>query len=182
MTQPQHQQNKGVDCGLQEMTRCRTHPPSPWMELRWRANSFGFIWVQTSLDLTWTHHTDAITKRARQRLFFLHRLRRPNIDSMTLCNFHRRVNESILMRPRMLWELWKLLSTFITSPGLNCHSWRTSSPGMQDVDQHDACCITRLGDRFIRSADCWTLGTKLLYSHCGSTTLYYCHTYTVPYI
>ncbi|KAI3376583.1 hypothetical protein L3Q82_016463, partial [Scortum barcoo] len=37
-----------------------------------RVNSFRFLGVHISEDLTWTHHTDFITKSARQRLFFLH--------------------------------------------------------------------------------------------------------------
>ncbi|KAI3365877.1 hypothetical protein L3Q82_000862 [Scortum barcoo] len=36
-----------------------------------RVNSFRFLGVHISEDLTWTHHTDFITKSARQRLFFL---------------------------------------------------------------------------------------------------------------
>ncbi|KAI3364660.1 hypothetical protein L3Q82_011442 [Scortum barcoo] len=39
-----------------------------------RVNSFRFLGVHISEDLTWTHHTDFITKSARQRLFFLRRL------------------------------------------------------------------------------------------------------------
>ena len=54
-----------------------------------RVSSFMFLGVHISEDLTWTHHTDAITKTARQRLFFLRRLRRFNMDSRILCNFHR---------------------------------------------------------------------------------------------
>ncbi|KAI3374814.1 hypothetical protein L3Q82_021038 [Scortum barcoo] len=41
-----------------------------------RVNSFRFLGVHISEDLTWTHHTDFITKSARQRLFFLCRLRK----------------------------------------------------------------------------------------------------------
>ncbi|KAI3369716.1 hypothetical protein L3Q82_024557, partial [Scortum barcoo] len=41
-----------------------------------RVSSFRFLGVHISEDLTWTHHTDFITKSARQRLFFLSRLRR----------------------------------------------------------------------------------------------------------
>ncbi|KAI3366996.1 hypothetical protein L3Q82_009628, partial [Scortum barcoo] len=37
--------------------------------LRWReSTSFRFLGVHISEDLTWTHHTDFITKSARQRL------------------------------------------------------------------------------------------------------------------
>ncbi|KAI3369507.1 hypothetical protein L3Q82_007491 [Scortum barcoo] len=48
------------------------HAPSPSTGLRWReSSSFRFLGVHISEDLTWTHHTDFITKSARQRLFFL---------------------------------------------------------------------------------------------------------------
>ena len=61
-----------------------------------RVSSLKFLWVHISEDLTWTHHTDAITKTARQRLFFLRRLQRFNMDSRILCNFYRGTIESIL--------------------------------------------------------------------------------------
>jgi len=53
-----------------------------------RVSSFRFLRVHITEDLTWTHHTNTITKTARQRLFFLHRLRRFNMDSRILCNFY----------------------------------------------------------------------------------------------
>ncbi|KAI3357772.1 hypothetical protein L3Q82_015531 [Scortum barcoo] len=52
--------------------------------------------VHISEDLTWTHHTDFITKSARQWLFFLRRLRRLNMDSWLLCSFYRCTIERIL--------------------------------------------------------------------------------------
>ncbi|KAI3353619.1 hypothetical protein L3Q82_004816 [Scortum barcoo] len=61
-----------------------------------RVNSFRFLGVHIREDLTWTHHTDFITKSARQRLFFLSRLRRLNMDSRILCSFYRCTIESIL--------------------------------------------------------------------------------------
>ena len=60
-----------------------------------RVSSLKFLGVHISEDLTWTHHTDAITKTARQRLFFLHRLRRFNKDTRIL-NYYRCTTESIL--------------------------------------------------------------------------------------
>ncbi|KAI3368085.1 hypothetical protein L3Q82_026903 [Scortum barcoo] len=53
--------------------RKRNTPPSPSTGLWWResaaSGSSGFTSVK---DLTWTHHTDFITKSARQQLIFLH--------------------------------------------------------------------------------------------------------------
>ncbi|KAI3368466.1 hypothetical protein L3Q82_025484, partial [Scortum barcoo] len=77
--------------------RERNTPPFPSTGLRWRestaSGSSGFTSVRTSPG---THHTDFITKSARQRLFFLRRLRRLNMDSRILCNFYRCTIESIL--------------------------------------------------------------------------------------
>lgn len=63
----QYQQNKVVDCGLQEETGRRT--PLWWRESA-ASGSSGF-----SEDLTWTYQTDTITKTARKWLFFLCRMR-----------------------------------------------------------------------------------------------------------
>ena len=58
-------------------------------------SSFTFLGVHISEDLTWTHHTDAITKMTRQQLFILRRLRRFNKDTRIL-NYYRCTTESIL--------------------------------------------------------------------------------------
>ncbi|KAI3372706.1 hypothetical protein L3Q82_023169 [Scortum barcoo] len=78
--------------------RERNTPPSPSTGLRWRestaSGSSGFHISRE--DLTWTHHTDFITKSAQQRLFFLCRLQRLNMDSRILCSFYRCTIERIL--------------------------------------------------------------------------------------
>ena len=61
-----------------------------------RVSSLKFLWVHICEDLTWTYHTNAITKMARQRLFFLRRLRRFNMESRIFCNFYTCTIESIL--------------------------------------------------------------------------------------
>ena len=61
-----------------------------------RVSSFRFLGVHITEDLTWTLHTTTITKKARQRLFSLRRLRRFKMDSRILCNFYRCTIESIL--------------------------------------------------------------------------------------
>ncbi|KAI3359037.1 hypothetical protein L3Q82_015413 [Scortum barcoo] len=73
-----------------------------------RVNSFRFLGVHISEDLTWTHHTDFITKSARQRLFFLRRLRRLNMDSRILCSFYRCTIERILTGCITAWYSWQL--------------------------------------------------------------------------
>ena len=65
-----------------------------------RVSSFRFLRVHSTEDLTWTlHTTTTITKKARQRLFFLRRLRRFNMDS----NFYRCTIESILIGCITAW-------------------------------------------------------------------------------
>ncbi len=41
-----------------------------------RVSSFKFLGVHITEDLTWSAHTDAVLKKAHQRLFFLRRLRK----------------------------------------------------------------------------------------------------------
>ncbi len=41
-----------------------------------RVTSFNFLGVHITEDLTWSAHTDAVLKKAHQRLFFLRRLRK----------------------------------------------------------------------------------------------------------
>ncbi len=41
-----------------------------------RVNSFKFLGVHITEDLTWSAHTDAVLKKAHQRLFFMRRLRK----------------------------------------------------------------------------------------------------------
>ncbi len=41
-----------------------------------RVNSFKFLGVHITEDLTWSAHTDAVLKKSHQRLFFLRRLRK----------------------------------------------------------------------------------------------------------
>ncbi|KAI3362915.1 hypothetical protein L3Q82_011512, partial [Scortum barcoo] len=59
-------------------------------------SSFRFLRVHISEDLTWTHHTDFITKTSRQWLFFLCRLWRFNMNLRILCSFYRCTIERIL--------------------------------------------------------------------------------------
>ncbi|KAI3361599.1 hypothetical protein L3Q82_013739, partial [Scortum barcoo] len=79
-----------------------------------RVNSFRFLGVHISEDLTWTHHTDFITKSARQRLFFLRRLRRLNMDSRQLLQVHHREYPDWLHHHLVNYSLL----------GDICHLWR----------------------------------------------------------
>ncbi|XP_071058133.1 uncharacterized protein [Pseudochaenichthys georgianus] len=78
-----------------------------------RISSFRFLCVHITEDLTWTHHTNTITKKAEQRLFFLRRLRRFNMDSRMLSNLFRCTIESILTFYRFTIE--RILTGYITA-------------------------------------------------------------------
>ncbi len=91
----QHQQDKGVDY---RKWQGEEHVPlsinGTTVE---RVSSFRFLGVDSiSRGLTWTHHTETLTKTAIQRLLFLCRLRSFNMDSRILCHFYRCTIKRIL--------------------------------------------------------------------------------------
>ncbi len=59
-----------------------------------QVNSFKFLGVHITEDLTWSAHTDAVLKKAHQRLFFLRRLR--TFGTSSLRSFYTCTVESIL--------------------------------------------------------------------------------------
>ncbi len=61
-----------------------------------RVNSFKFLCVHITEDLTWSTHTDAVLKKAHQRLFFLRRLRKFGTSPRILRSFYSCTVESIL--------------------------------------------------------------------------------------
>ncbi len=61
-----------------------------------RVNSFKFLGVHITEDLTWSAHTDAVLKKAHQRLFFLRRLRKFGMSPSILRSFYTCTVESIL--------------------------------------------------------------------------------------
>ncbi len=61
-----------------------------------RVNSFKFLGVHITEDLTWSAHTDAVLKKAHQRLFFLRRLRKFGTSPSILRSFYSCTVESIL--------------------------------------------------------------------------------------
>ncbi len=61
-----------------------------------RVNSFKFLGVHITEDLTWSAHTDAVLKKAHQRLFFLRRLRKFGTSPSILRSFYTCTVESIL--------------------------------------------------------------------------------------
>ncbi len=61
-----------------------------------RVNSFKFLCVHITEDLTWSAHTDAVLKKSHQRLFFLRRLRKFGMNPSILRSFYTCTVESIL--------------------------------------------------------------------------------------
>ncbi len=59
-------------------------------------NSFKFLGVHITEDLTWSAHTDAVLKKSHQRLFFLRRLRKFGMSPSILRSFYTCTVESIL--------------------------------------------------------------------------------------
>ncbi len=61
-----------------------------------RVNSFEFLCVHITEDLTWSAHTDAVLKKAHQCLFFLRWLRKFGMSPSILRPFYTCTMESIL--------------------------------------------------------------------------------------
>ncbi len=59
-----------------------------------RVNSFKFLGVHITEDLTWSAHTDAVLKKSHQRLFFLRQLRKFGMSPSILRSFHTCTVES----------------------------------------------------------------------------------------
>ncbi|KAK1803911.1 hypothetical protein P4O66_003852 [Electrophorus voltai] len=61
-----------------------------------RVDSFRYLGVHISQDLSWSCHTNSLAKKARQRLYHLRRLRDFRLPSKVLRNFYTCTIESIL--------------------------------------------------------------------------------------
>ncbi len=61
-----------------------------------QVNSFKFLCVHITDDLTWSAHTDAVLKKAHQCLFFLRRARKFGTSPSILRSFYTCIVESIL--------------------------------------------------------------------------------------
>lgn len=68
-----------------------------------RVKTFKLLSTHISKDLTWTHNTQQIIKKAQQRLFFPGKLRKFGLSSKLLSNFYRRTVESILKNSITVW-------------------------------------------------------------------------------
>ncbi len=68
-----------------------------------RVTSFKFLSVHITEDLTWSAHTDAVLKKAYQRLFFLRWLRKFGMSPSILRSFYSCTVESILTSCITAW-------------------------------------------------------------------------------
>ncbi|KAK1802877.1 hypothetical protein P4O66_021404 [Electrophorus voltai] len=68
-----------------------------------RVDSFRYLGVHISQDLSWSHHTNSLAKKARQRLYHLRRLRDFRLPSKVLRNFYTCTIESILTGNITVW-------------------------------------------------------------------------------
>ncbi|XP_013868639.1 RNA-directed DNA polymerase from mobile element jockey [Austrofundulus limnaeus] len=68
-----------------------------------RVDSFKFLGVHISKDLTWTTSCSKLIKKAHQRLFFMRTLRKNYLSSEVITNFYRCTIESILTNCITVW-------------------------------------------------------------------------------
>ncbi|KAK1795629.1 hypothetical protein P4O66_001116 [Electrophorus voltai] len=68
-----------------------------------RVDSFRYLDVHISQDLSWSRHTNSRAKKAHQRLYYLRRLRDFRLPSKVLWNFYTCTIESILMGNITVW-------------------------------------------------------------------------------
>ncbi len=101
-----------------------------------RVSSFKFLGVHITEDLTWSAHTDAVLKKAHQRLFFLKRLRKFGTSPRILRFFYTCTLESILTGCITAWfgnstagNRRALQSVVRTA----CHIFGGELPSLQDI-------------------------------------------------
>ncbi|KAK1792894.1 hypothetical protein P4O66_001626 [Electrophorus voltai] len=68
-----------------------------------RVDSFRYLGVHISQDLSWSRHTNSLAKKACQRLYYLRHLRDFRLPSKVLRNFYTCTIESILTGNITVW-------------------------------------------------------------------------------
>ncbi len=69
-----------------------------------RVESFKFLGVHISADLSWAANTTALVKKAQQRLHFLRVLRKEQLNTNLLVTFYRSAIESLLTYAVSVWH------------------------------------------------------------------------------
>ncbi len=132
----QHRQDQGAGGGFQE-TEQRTHTITIDKTPVERVNSFKFLGVHITEDLTWSAHTDAVLKKTHQRLFFQRQLRKFGISPSILRTFYTCTVESILTSCITSWfgnstaGNRKALQRVVRTA---CHIVGGELPSLQDID------------------------------------------------
>ena len=65
--------------------------------------SFKFLGTHVTNDLTWDLNCDSLLAKARQRLYFLRKLKQYDVNKTILINFYRAIIESILTNSITVW-------------------------------------------------------------------------------
>ncbi len=65
--------------------------------------SFRFLGTTISQDLKWDNHIDSIVKKAQQRLYFLHQMRKFNQPQELLKKLYSAIIESVLCTSIIVW-------------------------------------------------------------------------------
>ncbi len=83
--------------------------------------SFRFLGNTTSQDLKWGNHIESFVKKAQQRPYLLHQLRKFNLPLELLIQFYSAITESILCTSITVWfssatksdlrRLWRVVRT-----------------------------------------------------------------------
>ncbi len=97
--------------------------------------SFRFLGTTISQDLKWDNHIDSIVRKAQQRLYFLHQLRKFNLPQELLKQFYSAIIESVLCTSITVWfssatksdlrRLWRVVRTAERIIGTPPYSPRT---------------------------------------------------------
>ncbi|KAK1796922.1 hypothetical protein P4O66_000887 [Electrophorus voltai] len=109
-----------------------------------RVDSFKYLGVHISQDLSWSHHSNSLAKKARQSLYHLRRLRDFRLPSKVLRNFYTCTIESILTGNITVWfgnstkQDRQVLEWVVHSAE---HITRTELPDLQTI--YDKRCQTK---------------------------------------
>ena len=87
--------------------RTGDHPIPPPLyvngELVDQVSSIKFLGLTMSNDLTWHNNTESVIGKARQRLYFLRKLKQAKLPQILLMNFYRCAIESVLTFGLSVW-------------------------------------------------------------------------------
>ena len=81
-------------------------PPPPLVvkgEVVERVDLFRFLGLMVSNKLTWEEQCDALLKKARQRIYFLNKLKSFHVNKGTLLTFYRALIESVVSQSITVW-------------------------------------------------------------------------------